>query len=218
MRAELFIDPACPWSWITSRWLCEVREHRPLELRWRPFSLLLDDTLADIPLGRRLELASSTRVLRLIEAVRARYGEPPIDELYTRIGTGFHHDGHRDFEHLEEALVAMGIPTTMLGHLDDPRWDEVISLSMHDAHSLAGSDAGVPLLAMHGDGPRRAFLGPVFSPAPTGLAALSAWDGLVTLIAAPGFFELRRHRDAEPQLPVRPGVERVKSADLTGTA
>ena len=217
MRAELFIDPACPWTWITSRWLCEVREHRPLELRWRSFSLLLDDTLADIPLGRRLELASSTRVLRLIEAVRARYGEPPIDELYTRIGTGFHHDGHREFEHLEDVLVSMGIPTNMLGHLDDPRWDEMIHAAMHDAHSLAGADAGVPLLAMQGDGPRRAFLGPVFSPAPTGLAALSAWDGLVTLIAAPGFFELKRNRDVDPVLPARPGVERVGSADLTGT-
>ena len=81
MRAELFFDPACPWTWITSRWLCEVRQHRALDLRWRSFSLLLDDTLADIPLARRLELAGSTRVLRLVEAVRARYGEAPIDEL-----------------------------------------------------------------------------------------------------------------------------------------
>jgi hypothetical protein len=217
MRAELFIDPACPWTWITSRWLCEVREHRPLDLRWRPFSLLLDDTLADISLARRLELASSTRVLRLIEAVRARYGEPPIDELYTRIGTGFHHDDQRDFEHLEAVLVAMGIPATMLAHLDDPRWDQVIHESMAEAHAVAGPEAGVPLLVMHGDGPRRAFLGPVFSPAPTGLAALSAWDGLVTLLAAPGFFELKRHRDTEPALPVRPAVEPVSTADLSGT-
>lgn len=217
MRAELFIDPACPWTWTTSRWLCEVREHRPLELRWRPFSLLLDDTLADISLSRRLELASSARVLRLIEAVRARYGEAPIDELYTRIGTGYHHDGYRDFEHLEGVLVAMGIPTSMLGHLDDPRWDHVIHEAMADAHELAGPDAGVPLLVMHGDGPRRAFLGPVFSPAPTGLAALSAWDGLVTLIAAPGFFELKRHRDTEPVLPARPAVEHVGAGRLSGT-
>jgi hypothetical protein len=206
MRAELFIDPACPWTWVTSRWLCEVREHRPVTVRWRPFSLLLDDTLADIPLGRRLELAGSARVLRLMEAIRARYGDAPIDEFYTRVGTGFHHDGCRDFEHVESVLVAMDIDTAMMRHLDDPRWDRVLEDAIADAHSVAGSEAGVPLLVMEGDGPRRAFLGPLFSPAPTGLAALSAWDGLVTLIAAPGFFELRRAHEGEPALPARPDM------------
>jgi hypothetical protein len=160
MRAELFIDPACPWTWVTSRWLCEVREHRPVTVRWRPFSLLLDDTLADIPLGRRLELAGSARVLRLMEAIRARYGDAPIDEFYTRVGTGFHHDGCRDFEHVESVLVAMDIDTAMMRHLDDPRWDRVLEDAIADAHSVAGSEAGVPLLVMEGDGPRRAFLGP----------------------------------------------------------
>lgn len=209
MRGELFIDPACPWTWITSRWLAEVREHRPLDLRLRSYSLLLDDGHRDIPLSRRLELASSTRMLRLMEAVRARYGEAPIDELYTRIGTGYHHDGQYDFEHLEGVLVTMGIPTMVLAHLDDPRWDERILESMAEAHGLAGPEAGVPLLTVEGDGPRRAFRGPVFSPAPTGLAALSAWDGLVTLIAAPGFFELTRHRDTAPVLPDRPAIEHI---------
>jgi hypothetical protein len=222
VNAELFFDPACPWTWITSRWVCEVSEHRPVSVRWRPFSLLLDDTLADLPLGRRLELASSTRALRVIEAARARYGDDIVEELYTRVGTGFHHDGHRGFEHLDQVLLAMGLDPVLLDALDDPRWDHVIERSMADAHDIAGADAGVPLLVIQGDGPRRAFLGPVFSPAPTGLAALSAWDGLMTLIAAPGFFELKRHRDTEPVLPERPDYVAVGTApppviDLTGT-
>lgn len=207
MRADLYFDPACPWTWITSRWLCEVRDHRPVTLRWRAFSLLLDDTLADISLSRRLELAGSTRVLRVMEAVRARFGEAPIGEFYTRIGTGFHHDGYRHFEHLEATLVELGLEPSLMGALDDPRWDEAIQVSMADGHRLAGPDAGVPLLAVVGDGPERAFLGPVFSPAPTGLAALAAWDGLMTLIAAPGFFELKRQRLGDPVLPERPMVD-----------
>lgn len=207
MRTDLYFDPACPWTWITSRWLFEVREHRPVQIRWRPFSLLLDDTLADVPLKRRLELASSTRVLRFIEAVRGRYGDAPIGELYTRIGVGFHHDGHREFEHLDTVVAQMDLDAALLRALDDPRWDEVIQASIADAHHLAGPDAGVPMLAVVDDGPPRAFMGPVFSPAPTGLAALAAWDGLMTLIAAPGFFELKRQRVAEPVLPERPVVD-----------
>lgn len=209
MRAELFFDPACPWTWITSRWLNEVRKHRSVDLRLRPFSLLLDDTLAHISLARRLELASSTRVLRLMEAARQRYGDQVVEDLYTRVGIAFHHDHHRGFETIDQILIALGLDTKLLEALDDPRWDRVLEAALEDAHVLAGRDAGVPLLAIEGDGPRRAFLGPVFSPAPTGLAALSAWDGLVTLIAAPGFFELKRHRDAEPVLPERPADEVV---------
>lgn len=206
MRADFYLDPACPWTWTTSRWLCEVQEHRPLAIRWRPYSLLLDDTLADVPLARRLELAGSTRALRVMEAVRAHYGEKPIGELYTRLGTGFHHDGHRDFDHVPGVLADMGLDPELVGALDDPSWDGRIRESMEEAHDLAGPRAGVPLLSITADGPPRAFLGPVFSPAPTGVAALSAWDGLVTLIAAPGFFELKRHRSGEPVLPSRPEV------------
>lgn len=220
MNAELYFDPACPWTWITSRWIGEVSLHRPVTVRWRPFSLLLDDTLADINLRRRLELASSTRVLRVIEAARDRYGDGIISELYTRIGFGFHHDEHRNFEHLDHVLIAMGLDLSLMDALDDPSWDAVIEASMADAHGLAGPDAGVPLLVIRNDGPPRAFLGPVFSPAPTGLAALSAWDGLMTLIAAPGFFELKRHRNTAPVLPEhrQPAITTDREViDLRGT-
>jgi hypothetical protein len=40
--------------------------------------------------------------------------------------------------------------------------------------------------------------GPVFSPAPTGEAALRAWDAVGVLLAELGFFELRRARTGPP--------------------
>jgi predicted DsbA family dithiol-disulfide isomerase len=216
MHTDVYFDPACPWTWITSRWLVEVRQHRPLSIRWRPFSLLLNDRLADVPLARRLELAESTRVLRLFEAVRHRHGDAPIDDLYTRVGTGYHHDDRHDFSHLEPTLAEMGLDASFLDALDDPSWDAVIEAAMAEARQITGDSLGVPLMVMSGDGPTRAFYGPVFSPAPTGLAALSAWDGLVTLIAAPGFFELKRPRTGEPVLPARPSIGANEVIDLSG--
>ncbi len=37
--ADFWFDPLCPWAWITSRWILNVTEVRPLEVRWHIMSL-----------------------------------------------------------------------------------------------------------------------------------------------------------------------------------
>ena len=37
--AEFFLDPICPWCWITSRWVTNVQSERQLDVRWRFISL-----------------------------------------------------------------------------------------------------------------------------------------------------------------------------------
>ena len=215
MQVDFYFDPACPWSWVTSRWVCEVAEQRQVSVQWRPYSLFLGGRPDGHHLERRLELAASARALRLIEAVRERYGDEAIAELYTRLGMGFHHNDHRAFEHAGDAIAEMGLDGSLTGALEDPRWDAAIWASMAEAHEVADDDADTPLLVLQADGPKRAFHGPIFSPAPTGLAALSAWDGFVALIATPGFFELTRHRDRGPLLPARPTITASDVIDLT---
>jgi len=40
---EVFVDPSCPWAWITSRWVNEVAPQRDLEVTWRSYCLAIRD-------------------------------------------------------------------------------------------------------------------------------------------------------------------------------
>ncbi len=90
---EVFTDPSCPWAWITSRWLKEVAPERDLMLRWRSFCLEIRDE-GELPPTMPEEVrrvapelrASSHRVLRVFEAMRADGDKEAIDALYTEWG------------------------------------------------------------------------------------------------------------------------------------
>ena len=64
-----------------------------------------------------------------------------------------------------------------------------------------GTDVGTPVIHAPGpDGEHVAFFGPVVTPAPKGEAAGRLWDGVLLVAGTPGFFELKRTRDARPDL------------------
>ena len=96
LPVEIYIDPSCPWAWITHSWLVEVHPARELDVRWQPYCLEIRDDYDVSPTisadRREMVLAAhlqSHRMLRVIEAARAASGDEVVEPLYAAWGKRF---------------------------------------------------------------------------------------------------------------------------------
>lgn len=197
MKIDFWFDPACPWCWLTSRWVHAVTPERDLEVTWRPISLFFKNDPE--PTDDYYEPVVRTHgLLRVVEAVRAAGHEDRIGELYTRLGTHIHHEGDHDFN-VADDLEALGLDPKLAAALDDETFDAPIRSAMDEGLALTGEDVGTPLIAFDGaDGQQVGLFGPVISQVPQGQAAAEAWDAFVTLAQTPGFWEAKRTRTEDP--------------------
>lgn len=196
MQLDFWIDPACPWCWVTSRWVEDVAPHRDVDVTWRPISLKFkNDVQPDSPW---YEAASYTHgLLRVMESVRAAEGAAPLGGLYRVYGEHIHHDQDRS-RSAAELLAEAGLDTSHAAAFDDESWDPVIRAAMDDGLSLTGNDVGTPILAF-ADGDRRVgFFGPVISRRLPLDQALRLWDGVTAAATVDGFWELKRTRTENP--------------------
>jgi 2-hydroxychromene-2-carboxylate isomerase len=196
--ADFWFDPLCPWAWITSRWMLEVQEVRPVETRWHLMSLAYlnlqqhqGEGLSDEYLDR---MQKAWGPVRIVAAAAKEKGEAILLPIYTAIGQRFHNEKRRDIEALTEAVEEVGLSKDILAAADSDELDEVIKESHHRGIDQVGLDVGTPIIAYEGS----AFFGPVVTPIPRGEAAGKLWDGVLLVTATDGFFELKKTRDRSP--------------------
>ena len=210
---EFYVDPSCPWAWITSRWVKEVAPQRDLEVIWASYCLEIRDdygAASGVPDSHKERVisahAQSHPMLRIMEAARVEAGETAVDALYTHWGQRyFAPDGHRaGADRLyAECLDAAGLDSALRDAAGDEKWDAAITASMEVAYAFGGPKTQTPTIVVRDD-PPHGFKGPVMAPAPTGPAALRLWDALMLVSAEPGFFELTRPRANPPRPPAGP--------------
>jgi hypothetical protein len=205
---EVFVDPSCPWAWITSRWVKEVAPRRDLAVTWRSYCLEIRDDYGVAPTVpesfREVAIAAhaiSHRMLRIFEAARAEAGEDAVDALYTEWGRRFFAaGGRRDDELLSECLAATALGSHLVDAADDEQWDAAVVEAMEVAYAFGGPKTQTPTIVIGGE-PPHGFKGPVMAPAPTGAAAAQLWDAIQVISQEPGFFEITRPRGNPPRPP-----------------
>jgi len=199
---DMWFDPLCPWAWLTSRWLLEVEKVRPVHVNFHVMSLsVLNEGRDELPESYRQLLAKGWGPVRVAIAAELKYGNPVLRDLYTALGNR-RHPGGQEFgpEVYREALEEVGLDPELADAAESTEYDTLLRESHDAGMKPVGLDVGTPVIHAPGptEGSQIAFFGPVVTPAPKGEAAGKLWDGVLLVAGTPGFYEIKRTREARP--------------------
>ncbi len=187
-RVTFYFDPLCPWAWLTSLWIREVRRHRPLQIEWKFFSLVGVNDRDDKWHGP----------LRIAAMARREGGNDAVDRAYLALGRLFH-EREDSFDIIDDLssvarpyLAEAGLdPDLAKRALDDESTVHEVVDEQIDATDRLGA-FGVPWIVIEDED--YGFFGPVINEALQGDEAIALWDHFRFMGTRPYLFELKRGR------------------------
>jgi 2-hydroxychromene-2-carboxylate isomerase len=194
-EVEIWVDPLCPWAWVTSRWLLHAAEVRDLDVHVRVMSLAVLNENKELSAEYVDFMKKSWGPVRVLIAAEQRHGAKVVEQLYSAMGNHHHVQGNQDLTAvISSALADVGLAQDLALAADSDDYDQALRASHREGMELVGDEVGTPVVRV-GD---VAFFGPVVTPAPRGEEAGKLFDGVLTVASTPGFFELKRTRTVRP--------------------
>lgn len=192
---DLYVDPVCPFAWVTSRWLLDAATTTGRRVALRQMSLAVLNDGRDVAPAQRAKLEWSRRVGRVFAAATDESGPGAFGELYEAFGA-LVHNGARNVadSSVKEALTATSSSPALVDALDDPAWDEVVRAAHQRSQDALGGSGGSPIIAVDGKG----FFGPVLTGLPGRDAGVALLDAVLTAASIPGFAVLQRPYQGPP--------------------
>ena len=191
----VYVDPSCPFAWITYRWLCEVERMGAIELAVRLLSLSVVNENRDLDAWYRRFNDDAWGPARVMRAVTERHGAAAARRFYEAFGTRFHVglDTADDVDRTAvaaDALADAGLPADLIDTAAESSNDVALRELTTAALDTVGLDVGVPVTVIDGN----ACSGPVMSAIPGGEHALEVYRAVRTLAGQPGFIRMERQR------------------------
>jgi hypothetical protein len=195
-----YVDPCCPFAWITWQWLTELERLDRASLEVRLLSLAAVNEHRSLDAWYRRFNDAAWAPARVMAAAGEKSSDEGARRFYEAFGHRFHvvHGTADEVDRVAlaaQSLVDAGLPPTLIAAASDQRWDPMFRTITRSAIDAVGLDVGVPVIEIDGV----SCSGPVLSSVPRGEEAVALLDAVRTLAHQHGFMRIERPRHGELQ-------------------
>ncbi|KKC05046.1 DsbA family protein [Mycobacterium nebraskense] len=192
-KVTLWLDPVCPFSWNTARWLRAVAEKTGMALDWQLMSLAVLNAGRELPPPQQARMRDSQQVGRLMAAIAREQGAAGWTDAYFAFGERyFDRSETLDAGLVAHVLATVGARDTTAEAIADESVDELVRQAHQAGQDALGETGGSPIVRIDG----HAFFGPVLTAVPDPEASIALFEAVTTLAAVPQFAQLQRPRTA----------------------
>ena len=192
-KVTVWLDPVCPFSWNTARWLDAVAEKSGLALDWQLMRLAVLNEGRELPPAQQARMRDSLQVGRLMAAIAREQGTAGWTAAYFAFGERYFDRS----EPINDSLIAhvlntAGVLDATAAAISDTSLDELVRHQHRAGQDALGETGGSPILRIDG----HTFFGPVLTALPDAEATTALFQAVGTLAATPQFTQLQRPRTA----------------------
>ncbi len=189
----LWLDPVCPFSWNTARWLRAVAEKTGLAIDWQLMNLAVLNEGRELPPPQQARMRDSQHIGRLMAAIVRDHGTSAFTAAYFAFGElYFDRSEPVSADLVAQVLTTVGARGAMAAAVSDESLDDFIRNQHQAGQDALGETGGSPILRIG----EHTFFGPVLKALPDAEATVALFDAVAALAAIPQFTQLQRPRAA----------------------